>query len=93
MFLQAEEDFEFHSDRKGCWGLRSEVRDGLTLYDTFLVVQGKDDLCGMLKVLDSGIIGDDMVPNEEQESQEGTELDCTVVSCAIGVFIGPEAEI
>ena len=56
-----------------------------------MVVQGEDDLCGMLKVLDWGVSGDEMVPDEEQELQEGTKLDCPVVACALGIFTVPEA--
>ena len=34
-----------------------------------------------------------MVPDEEQKSQEGPELDCPAVPCALGLFAGPEAKI
>ena len=44
----------------------------------------------MLKLLNRGIGGDEMVPNEEHELQEGKELDCPVVACALGVFTGPK---
>ena len=32
-------------------------------------------------------------PNEEEEVQEGTELDCSAVTGALGVFTQPEAEV
>ena len=91
MFSQAEEDVDTHSNWKGFQGLRSEVRYGLTLNGIFLVVQGEADLCGMLKFLDWGVRGDEMVPDEEKKLQEGTELNCPVVACLLGVFTGPEA--
>ena len=43
------------SNWAGCWGLLSELRDGITLDGIFLVVQGKDDLGEMLKLLDWGV--------------------------------------
>ena len=42
------------------------MRDGLTLDVILLVVQGEDYLCGMLKVIDRSVDGDEMVPDEEQ---------------------------
>ena len=38
--------------------------DGLTSDSILLVVQGEYDLCGMLKVIDWGTGGDEMVPDE-----------------------------
>ena len=67
------------------------MRYGLTSDGIFLVVQGEDDLCGMLKVLDWGVRGDEMIPDEEHKIQEGTELDCPVVAYALGILTGPEA--
>ena len=34
-----------------------------------------------------------VVPNEEHEFQEGTDLDSPVLACALGVFTGTEAEV
>ena len=48
-------------------------------------------MCGMLKVLDWGIGGDDMVPDEEHKFQEGPELDCPAVAHALDEFEGHEA--
>ena len=39
------------------------------------------------------IPGEETVPDKEQESQEGAELDCPSVVCALGIFAGPEAEV
>ena len=57
VFLQVEEDIKSRSNWAGCWGLRSEVRDGLTLDGILLVVQGEGDLGGMLKLLVWGVWG------------------------------------
>ena len=69
------------------------MRYGFTLDVIFLVVQGEGDLCGMLKVIDRGVRGDEMVPDEEHEFREGLEVDCPVEACAFGVFAEPEAEV
>ena len=37
-----------------------------------MVVQGEDDLCGVLEVLYWDVDGEEMVPDEEHEFQEGT---------------------
>ena len=68
------------------------MRDGLAS-DGILLVQGEDNLCGMLNVLDQGVGGDEVVPDEEHKFQEGPELDCPEVACALGISAGPEAEV
>ena len=50
-------------------------------------------MCGVLEVLDQGVGGEVMVPDEEHEFQEGSELGCPAVARALGVFTGPEAEV
>ena len=59
------------SDWVGRQGPRSEVRYGLTSDGILLVVQGEDDLCGMLEMLNQGVGGEAMVPDEEHQVQEG----------------------
>ena len=92
-FSQAEEAVDTRSNWTGCRELRSEVRDHLTLDGILLVVQGEDDLCGMLKVLGWGVGGDEMAPDEEHKIQEGPELGCPVVVDTIGVFTALETEV
>ena len=58
MFSKEEEDVDARSNWAGCRGLQSEVRDGLTLDVIIPVVQGKENLYGMLKVLNWGVGGD-----------------------------------
>ena len=58
-----------------------------------MFVQGEDDMCGIMKVLDWGVSGEEMVPNKECEFQEEPELDCPAVARALGVFAVPEAEV
>ena len=69
MLLQTDEDVDAQSNWTGFQGLQSEVRYGITSDDIFLFVQGEDNLCGILKVLDWGVSGDEMVPDEEHELQ------------------------
>ena len=47
----------------------------------------------MLKLLDRGVCGEEIVPDEEYKFQEGPELDCPVMACALGVFTLPKAEV
>ena len=47
------------------------MRDGITSNGILLVVQGEDDLCGMLEMLNQGVGGEAMVPDEEHQVQEG----------------------
>ena len=67
--------------------------DGLTSDGILLVFQGEYDLCGILKVLDQGAGGDEMVPDKEHKFQERSELDCSAVVCALGVLLRPVAEV
>ena len=69
------------------------MRYGLNLDGILLVAQGEYDLGGMLKFLDRGVGGDEMVPDKEYKFQEGPELDCPAVACVLGIFVGPEAEV
>ena len=69
------------------------MRGCLTSDGIILDVQGEDDLCDMLKLIDWGVCGEDIVPDEEYEFQEGLELDCPAMACALGVFAGPKAEV
>ena len=69
------------------------MRDVLTSDGVFLVVQGKNNLSHLVEVLDWGVHGENTVPDEEHKVQEGPELDCPAVACALGVFAGPEAEV
>ena len=55
------------------------MRDGLTLDGVLLVIQGEEDMGDVLELLDWGIFGEDIVPNEEYEFHEVLELDCTVM--------------
>ena len=93
MLLQAEEDVDALLNWAGCWGIRSEARDGLTSDDVLLVVQGEDDLGDMLKPLDRGVRGEEGVSDKEDEFLEWTELDCPAMAGAIGVITRSEAEV
>ena len=55
IFSQTEEDVDAHSKWACCGRLQSEVRYGLTFDGILLVVQGEDDLCDRLKLLDRGV--------------------------------------
>ena len=59
---------------------------GLTLDAMFLVVQGGDNLRGVLEVLNWGVGWEELLPDEEHKFQEGPELDCPTVACALGVL-------
>ena len=50
MFLHAEEDVDTCLNWGGCCQLRSKMRDGFPLDFVLLVVQGKDNLDGVLEV-------------------------------------------
>ena len=93
MLLHAEEDINTRSDWAGQQGLWSEVRYGLTLDGVPLVIQGEENLGGVLEVLNRGTRWEELVPDKENEFQEGPELNCPVVACAFGVLAGPEAEV
>ena len=45
------------------------MRDGLTSDGVLLVVQGEEDLGDVLKLLDQGVYGDEMVLDKEHELQ------------------------
>ena len=55
MFLHAEEDVDSCSNWLGFCLLRSEVQDGLPTDRILLVVQGKDDLGGVLEIFNWGV--------------------------------------
>ena len=67
--------------------------DGLTSNGVFLVVQGENNLSHLVEVLDWGVPGEETVPDEEPEFQEGPELDYRAVACALGVFSGLDSEV
>ena len=46
-----------------------------------------------MEVLAWGVHGEDTVTNEEHKVQEGPELDCPEVVCALGVFSRSESEV
>ena len=88
-----EEDVDACSERAGIRGLQLEVRDGLPSDGVFLVVQGEDDLGGVLESLD-GVIGrDEIISGEEHEFQKDTELGSSMMAGALGVLIGPQAKV
>ena len=93
MLSQAEKDVDDISNLAGCRGLQYEVSNGLTPDGILLVVRGVDNTCDMLKVLDQQVGGEEMVPNEEHEFQEGPELRCLAVAHALGVTTRPESEV
>ena len=93
MFVHAEEDVDACSNRAGCCRLRLEVRDGFPLDCILLVVQGKDDLGGVLEIFDWGISWEESIPNGEEKVQEGPECACLAVTSALDVFTQPEAEV
>ena len=66
-----------------------EVREILPSDGVLLVVQGEDDMGGMLGTLDGGIGRDEIVSSEEHEFQQGTELDGSAMTGALGVLTGP----
>ena len=45
------------------------------------------------EVLDWGVHGEETVPDEEPEFQEGLELEYRAVACALDVFSGLDAEV
>ena len=51
VLLQEKEDVEAYLDKAGCRGVWFKVRDGLTSDGVFLVVQGENDLCCLVEVL------------------------------------------
>ena len=71
MFSHVDEDVDACSYWEEFRGLQSEVTDGLTSDGILMVVQGEDDLCGVLEVLYWDVDREEMVPDEEHEFQEG----------------------
>ena len=71
MFVHAKEDVDSQTNHAGCCKLRSEVRDGFPLGYVFLVVQGKDDLGGVLEVLNWKSDGRIQSPTNIMESRRG----------------------
>ena len=55
MFLHAEEDVGACLDWAGCRGIQSELRYGLTSNGIIMILQGKDNICGILEVLNRGV--------------------------------------
>ena len=86
MFVYVEGYVDARSNRAGCCRLRSEVRDGFFSVCVLLVFQGKDDLGGVLEMFYWGISWEELITNEEDEVQEVSELDCSAVTGALGVF-------
>ena len=86
IFAHAEEDVDTHSNQGGYYRLRLEVRDEFPSDCIFLVVQGKDDLGGVMGMFYWGVTWEELIHNKEDEVQEWMELDCLVVTGAIGVF-------
>ena len=58
-----------------------------------LIVQGKENLGDVLEIINVGIDWEELIPNQEEKVQEGTELDCPEMSCALGVIAKTEAEV
>ena len=69
------------------------MRDSLTSDGIFLVVQVENNLSRLMEVIDWGVHGEETVPDEEHEVQEGGGLDYPVVACTLGVFTGPDAVV
>ena len=65
MFSHAEEDVDARSEWAGLRGLQSEVRDSIISYGIILVVQGEENLRGVLEVIKQGVGWEEMVPDEE----------------------------
>ena len=93
MFLQAEKDVDARLKFSGRKGLQSEVRDSLNSDGVLLVVQGEENMGDVLELLSWGFYREDIFPDEEHGFQEGLELDCPAMACALGVFAGPKAEV
>ena len=67
MFYQTEEDVSARSNWIGCWRLQSEVRESLTSDGIILVIQDGGNLCDMFKLLNRGVCGEEIVPNEKHK--------------------------
>ena len=93
LFAQAEEDVDACLEWAGCGGLRTEVGDGLATDSILLIVEGDKHLGGLAEMLGRSVLGEEEVPDEEHEVQEGQKLDRQVVAGALRVFTIPEAEV
>ena len=93
MFTHVKEYVDTRSNQVGWYQLISEVRDGFPLDFIHLVVQGKDDLGGVLEMFNWGVRWEESIPNKEDEVQEGLELSSLAATSALGVFTRTEAEV
>ena len=64
VFLHAEEDIDARLDWAGCWGIRFEVRNGLTSDNILLVVQGEENMCSVLEFFNWGVGWEELVPDK-----------------------------
>ena len=69
------------------------MRNGFSYDHIILVVQGKDNICDVLEMLNGGIIWEESIPNEEEKVQYGKVLDCTGISWALGLITRHEEEV
>ena len=69
------------------------MRAGLTPDGVILVVWSKENLAGVLEVINWGVVGEKMAPNKENEVQEEPELDFPAVSSALGVPTRTEVRV
>ena len=58
-----------------------------------LIVEGGENLGGLVEILSRSVPGEEEVPGEEHEVHEGSELDRLAVAGEICIFEGPEAEV
>ena len=65
------------------------MRDSYPSDSVLLVVQGEENLDGELELIDGGIGRDEIISGEEHEFQQGTELDGSAMTGALGVLTGP----
>ena len=71
MFAHIEEYGDNRSNQAGFCQIRLEMRDGFISDYVLLVVEGKDNMSGVLEVLNQGVLWEDSIPNEEYEVQKG----------------------
>ena len=89
LVAQAEEYVNARLDWAGYGRLRTEVGDGLTADGILLIVEGEDNLSGLVEMIGRGVPREEEVPDKEHEVHEGPELDRPVVAGALRVFAGP----
>ena len=70
LFVQAEEDIDTRLDWAGCGGLRTEAGDSLTMDGIILIVEGDDNLGGLVEMLGGSVPGEEKFPNKEHEVHE-----------------------